>query len=367
LRRRTWEFAAMPTLRHALLLSIVTAQAWLTAHSHARAAEQPGVITSEYIYEPGPVPSCHASTIEQTPGGLVAAWFGGKDEGEPDVGIWFARRDADKKAWSAAVEVANGVQSPEKRHPCWNPVLYQVPNGPLLLFYKVGPNPEVWWGMLITSADGGATWTAPRRLPEGILGPVKDKPIFYQKQLLCPSSTEQGGWRAHIERTSDWGLTWSKTDSLADWNKFGVIQPTMLVHPGGKLQILCRSQQRKIVESWSDDGGNTWSPLAATALPNPDSGIDAVNLNDGRMLLVYNHTARGRSPLNVAISSDGRAWKAALVLETERGEFSYPAVISAADGHAHISYTWNRRKIKHVEIDPAKLTLREISQGQWPK
>jgi predicted neuraminidase len=141
----------------------------------------------------------------------------------------------------------------------------------------------------------------------------------------------------------------------------------MLVHPEGQLQILCRAQQRAIVESWSDDGGQTWSPLAATSLPNPNSGIDAANLKDGRILLVYNHTRRGRSPINVAISEDGNSWQAALELETERGEFSYPAVICTKDGQAHITYTWKRQKIKHVAIDPEKLTVREIKDGKWPQ
>ncbi len=330
----------------------------------AVAADAPAVLVNEFIYEKAPFPSCHASTIAETDKALVAAWFGGSDEGEPDVGIWVSRNEG--AAWSAPVEVANGVESPQKRYPCWNPVLFQVPNGPLMLFYKVGPTPEKWWGMLTTSADGGKSWSTPRRLPEGILGPVKDKPILYQGQLLCPSSTEQGGWRGHIERTADWGQTWSKTESLGDAKQFGIIQPTMLVHPAGKLQILCRSQQRKIVESWSTDGGLTWSPLAATVLPNPDSGIDAVNLKDGRILLVYNHTARGRSPLNVALSSDGKVWQAGLSLETEPGEYSYPAVIATRDGKAHITYTWHRKKIKHVAIDPAKLTPRDMPAGQWP-
>ncbi|HEV3138772.1 MAG TPA: sialidase family protein, partial [Pirellulales bacterium] len=267
----------------------------LTSDLASRAAESPGILTSEFIYEKAPFPSCHASTIAETSEGLVAAWFGGTDEGNRDVGIWFSRRDAAEHRamkWSDPVEVANGVESAEKRYPCWNPVLFQAPEGPLLLFYKVGPKPEAWWGMLITSDDAGKTWSKPRRLPEGILGPVKDKPILLHDQLLCPSSTEQGGWRGHIERTADLGQTWSKTEPLADWKQFSIIQPTMLVHADGKLQILCRSRQKRIVESWSSDGGLTWSPLAATTLPNPDSGIDAVNLRDGRFLLVYNHTPR---------------------------------------------------------------------------
>ena len=329
------------------------------------AAESPAVLVNEFICETAPFPSCHASTIAETPDGLVAAWFGGTDEGNDDVGIWVSRHDG--KKWSAPVEVANGVESPKKRYPCWNPALFQMPDGPLLLFYKVGPTPKAWWGMMTSSSDGGRSWSAHKRLPDGILGPIKDKPILYKGQLLCPSSTEHDGWKAHIERTPDAGQTWSKTESLADWKEFGVIQPAMLVHPGGKLQILCRSQQRKVVESWSADGGLTWSNLSATSLPNPNSGIDAANLSDGRMLLVYNHTSRGRSPLNVAISDDGRSWQAALVLETERGEFSYPAVISTSDGKAHITYTWNRKKIKHVVVDPQKLTLREIKDGRWPE
>ncbi len=353
--------------RHFRVLVVSSIACLAMAAQVSQAAEPKGVLVNEFLYDSASFPSCHASTIEETPGGLVAAWFGGKDEGEPDVGIWFARRDAAKQKWSAPVEVANGVESQAKRYPCWNPVLYQQPSGALLLFYKVGPTPEKWWGMLITSSDGGATWSAPVRLPEGILGPIKNKPILYRDQLLCPSSTEDDGWRAHVERTSDSGKTWAKTDSLPDWNKFHVIQPTILTHDGGKLQMLMRSRQRKIVESWSSDGGLTWTPLAATALPNPDSGIDAVNLKDGRILLVYNPTGRGRSPLSVAISSDGRTWQAALELETERGEFSYPAVICTADGKAHITYTWKRKKIKHVELDPAKLTLRPMPEGIWPK
>jgi predicted neuraminidase len=329
------------------------------------AEESPAVLVREFIYETAPFPSCHASTIESTPKGLVAAWFGGTDEGNDDVGIWVSRHDG--KAWSAPVEVANGVESKTKRYPCWNPVLYQSPGGPLLLFYKVGPNPRAWWGMVIRSTDDGKTWSAPERLPDGILGPIKDKAVLVGKDLICPSSTEHDGWKVHIERTSDLGKTWSKTDSLVDAKEFGVIQPTLLIHPEGKLQILCRCQQRKIVESWSTDGGKTWSKLAATSLPNNNSGLDAVNLADGWMLLVYNHTTRGRSPLNVSVSKDGKAWQGALALETDPGEFSYPAMIATPDGKVHITYTWNRKKIRHIELDPAKLTGREIVDGAWPK
>jgi predicted neuraminidase len=333
---------------------------------------QPGLVKSEFIYETAPFPECHASTIVESNGRLVAAWFGGTREKHPDVGIWLSRFEGGK--WTPPVEVANGVESPEKRYPTWNPVLFQPRRGPLMLFYKVGPNPDAWWGMLMTSDDGGKTWSKPRRLPDGILGPIKNKPVQLSNgDILSPTSSEHDGWRVHFERTSDGGKTWQATAPINDGKEFGVIQPSILFHRDGRLQVLCRSRQGKVVESWSGDGGKTWSKPAATALPNPNSGTDAVTLKDGRQLLVYNHTTTTagrwggpRSPLNVAVSDDGRNWKAALVLESEPGEFSYPAVIQTADGLVHVTYTWKRKRVKHVVIDPRKLRLREMKQGEWP-
>ena len=320
----------------------------------------PAILKSEFIYETAPFPSCHASTISQTKNGLIAAWFGGKYERSPDVGIWTSIFDGNK--WSPVTEVANGLQKDGTRLPCWNPVLFQPKNGPLLLFYKIGPSPSTWWGMMMTSTDGGKSWSKLERLPDGILGPIKNKPVqLGDGLLLAGSSTESDGWMVHMERTSDLGKTWQKTATLNDAKPFGVIQPTILVYPSGKIQILCRSQQGFIAESWSDDNGKTWSAISPTTLPNPNSGIDAVMLNDGRALLVYNH-GKGRSPLNIAVSSDGKTWKAALVLENQPGEYSYPAVIQTSDGLVHITYTWKRKRIKHIVVDPNKLVLRDLSE-----
>ncbi|MEX0939578.1 MAG: sialidase family protein [Pirellulales bacterium] len=322
-------------------------------------SDQPGLISSQFIYEEAPFPQCHASTIAETPQGLVAAWFGGTHEKHSDVGIWVSRHVDGQ--WTAPVEVANGVQHADNRHPCWNPVLYYMPDDRLHLFYKVGPSPSDWWGMLTTSRDG-ERWSWPRRLPEDILGPVKNKPVLLEDgTLVCPSSTEHDGWRVHFELTDDVRGTWKRIGPVNDGAEFGAIQPTILQHGGGKLQALCRSQQGRITQTWSEDGGQTWGPMTATDLPNPNAGIDAVTLADRRHLLVYNHTLRGRSPLNVAISTDGRQWQSALVLENEPGEYSYPAVIQADDGRVHVTYTWKRRRIKHAVIDPERLEPRELS------
>jgi len=321
-------------------------------------AGQKGVVLKEFIYEEAPFPECHASTIAETKAGLVAAWFGGTEESNADVGIWLAHRDDEK--WSAPVEVATGVYEGQ-RYPCWNPVLFNLADDRLLLFYKVGPSPSSWWGMKIESADQGSSWSAPQRLPNEILGPIKNKPVLLSDgRLLCGSSSEHEGWRVHMEWMSDGGDIWERTEALNKVNENEGIQPTVLKHGGDRLQILCRSRRSgKILTSTSEDGGRTWSALANTALPNPNSGIDAVTLSDGRHVVVYNHTSRGRSPLNVAVSEDGTVWRAAIVLEDQPGEYSYPAVIQTSDGMVHITYTWKRQRVRHVVVDPAKLELGE--------
>ncbi len=335
--------------------------------SLAPSAGDTGVVTSEFIFEKAPFEQCHASTIVETKAGLVAAWFGGTREKNPDVAIWLARRVDGK--WTEPVEVANGKQEDGKRQPCWNPVLFRPKDGPLLLFYKVGPNPSKWWGELRTSEDNGKTWSDARRLPDGILGPIKNKPVQLPGgDILCPTSTEHDGWRVHFERSSDGGKTWKATEPLNDGKKLAAIQPSILFHKDNQLQAMGRTRQGKVFEIWSEDSGKTWGEMKLTALPNPNSGTDALTLADGRQLLVYNHTANGdRSPLNIAVSADGREWKAALVLEDKPGEYSYPAVIQTADGLVHITYTWKRQRVKHVTLDPKKLELRPLKDGQWPK
>ena len=330
---------------------------FLVFRIHINSPTQIKIMKTEFVFENAPFPSCHASTIAETPEGLVVAFFGGTAERNPDVGIWVCRFE--KNIWTKPVEVANGVQSDGKRFPCWNPVLYQYNKGPLILFYKVGPSPSQWWGMLKRSNDGGKTWSQPERLPDSFTGPVKNKPVLLKNGvLLCPASTEGNGWKIQMERTADTARTWTKTLLVSGEKKLSAIQPSVLFHPHNLLQILCRTQQGCIAESWSKDNGITWSPLMATSLPNPNSGIDAVTLKNDAQLLVYNPTRTSpegkggpRTPLCVAISSDGKNWKEVITLESEPGEYSYPAVIQTLDGAVHITYTWKRKIIKHVIIE----------------
>src|SRR5262249_44706078 len=152
-----------------------------------------------------------------------------------------------------------------------------------------------------------------RRLPNNVLGPIKNKPVeLPNNNILCPNSTEDHGWQVHFESTSDLGQTWHKTEPVNDGKTIGAIQPSILFHAENRLQALGRTKQGKIFEIWSTDSGKNWSEMKLTDLPNPNSGIDAVTLQDGKQLLVYNHSTKGRSPLNVAVSTDGKLWHAAL-------------------------------------------------------
>lgn len=334
-----------------------------------------GIVEEQFIYDTAPFPSCHASTIAETPEGLITAWFGGTRERHPDVCIYTSHLINGK--WTAPDNVADGVINDTLRYPTWNPVLFQIPNGELLLFYKVGPHPSKWWGLLKRSSDNGKTWSDAEKLPEGFVGPVKNKPVLLSNgTLICPSSTEgDGGWRVHFETTKDLGKTWEMSDPINDGKRSSIIQPSILVHKNGDLQILCRSKNAILATSWSKDNGKTWNLVQPSGLPNNNCGTDAVTLKDGRHLVVYNHVKtfenapKGyRTPLNVALSKDGKKWYASLILEdSEISQYSYPAVIQSEDGMVHIVYTWRREKIKYVKVDPSKLKMKEIIYEQWPE
>lgn len=319
------------------------------------------IVLSEFVSASPPTLQSHASTIVDTTSGLVVAWFGGRQERDPGVGIWLARQQAGH--WAAPAEVADGVQPDGSRQPCWNPVLFRPRGGPLMLFYRIGPDPQHWWGMLKTSRDDGAHWSAAQRLPDGVLGPVKDKPVqLADGSIVSPSSNELGRWRIHFERSIDNGRTWELGTPIANPDGIEAIQPSLLAWSDDSLQAIGRTRQNRLFTTRSSDGGRTWSALKLLHVPNPNSGVDAVMLGEHRALLVYNPTQHGenwwdgRGTLAVAISRDGEHWTKALTLEDDAGaEFSYPAVIQGGDGMVHIVYTWKRLRIRHAVIDPGKL------------
>jgi len=308
------------------------------------------ILNEVFIYKEASFPQCHASTIVETNNGLLSAWFGGTREKNPDVCIYAS--SLENGHWGTPVLIADGIINDSLRYPCWNPVLFKRDNGDIILYYKIGPSPGKWWGVYKSSSDEGKTWSDKIRIPDGLYGPIKNKPEkLSDGNILYPTSVETPEkWNIYVEKSNQDLSNWEKIE--INNNGFNAIQPTILFHGKDKLQMLCRSKNKKIVETWSEDNGNTWSPIEATSLVNNNSGIDAVTLLNGKYLLICNPIEKGRNKLSLFISDDGKNWKELLILEDQpKGEFSYPAIIQGRDGSIHITYTYNRVKIKYVHLE----------------
>ena len=312
-------------------------------------------ISEEMVFNKPPFQECHASTIlEINQNEMLVAAFGGTKEGEKDVSIWLTRKK--KSVWQTPIIVDTGKSNYKTEYPCWNPVLFKSISGKITLFYKLGPSPREWWGMEKISIDNGLTWTKAKELPKNILGPIKNKPFqLFDGTILSPSSTEtrtygELSWKIHVEKSSDDGISWKKIP-IDTSTKYDVIQPSILNLGNGKLKLLCRSRNNFIMESFSNNNGESWSKISKTKLPNPNSGTDAVTLSNGLHLLVYNPLKNGkndRSELSIAFSVDGNTWEDIYSLENNlKGEYSYPAIIQSNDNRIHVSYTYDRKNIKY--------------------
>lgn len=402
----------------------------------------PAIVKDQFLYDHTYFPEAHASTIvELKNGDLVAGYFGGTHERDPDVCIYVNIKKKGSDTWSAPILAADGVldlsdprakyaglsgmneetTSAEagpvkvlsekkgfltydyntktsrislpktlKRKSCWNPVLFEMPNGELWLFFKIGTTVGDWTGWLSKSKDGGKTWSDKEPLPfdpEGraFLGPIKNKPELIDGRLLCGSSTEGNGWRFHIEILDLSDGLWKKGKAIKDLNwkyvpvesteaiktddnqqhPIDCIQPSILKLKDGRLQVLMRTHNARLATSFSSDNGDTWTPVTLSEVENNQSGTDAVTLKDGRHALIYNNfetlplTKKGvRTPVSIALSDDGAHWHHALTLEDSPiDQYSYPAIIQGRDGTLHCVYTWRRQRISYKQIDLQKLHL----------
>ena len=319
------------------------------------AARQRGPVTSEFIFETAPFPSVHASTIvERRGGGLVAAWFGGTAERNPDVGIWVARHEAGK--WTAPVEVANGVQSPALRHPTWNPVLFQPRAGPLMLFYKVGPSPQH-----VVGDDDDLSRRRPDLVearPSARRHPRPDQeqagPTGQRRPALPDRAPRTTAGAFTSSASSDNGKTWTATPPLNDGKQ-------MSAHPAESPDVTrtagCRRSAARGMARSSRSGRTTPArPGARSALTRAAEPElrhrrgDAARRPPSARLQPHRRRAAARS--TSPSRPTARHWTAVLVLEDEPGaEYSYPAVIQTSDGRVHITYTWKRQRIKHAVLE----------------
>jgi predicted neuraminidase len=327
------------------------------------------IIHSEFIFQKAPFQSCHASTlVELRSGGFMAAWFGGSREGAPDVAIWYSLKN--DSIWSEPKIVAK-----EHETPCYNPVLFYGADQKLWLYYKYGSHPSMWSAARMVSLDDGKTWSAKEYLPAGIYGPIRTAPLVMPQGLILFGTSVESyrRWAVWIERSSDYGKTWNKMGPIVpaqkpktsidsadkgnnDWEyTHGIIQPSLVWMGGRHIRLYARATQSigYIVYSDSYDLGLHWSPTKTLELPNPNSGIDAIRLSSGKIIMAYNHHSTDRSPLNLAISENGVKFSPWYEIESEPDqEFSYPYLIQARDGKIHLLYTWKREKIKHITIKP---------------
>lgn len=321
----------------------------------------PQVVVDEFLYKRASFPECHsASIVETKKGDLVATYFGGTKERNPDVCIWVSRKLKGKTDWTPPQMVADGVFSPDYREACWNPVIYEMPNGELRIYFKIGVNVAKWKGWFVRSKDGGKTWGKREELPDTIYGPIKNKPILNKGRLISPTSDERDGWKLYFEYSDDLGKTWKRTAYVDAEQGIKAIQPSIIVLPDGRLEALCRTRSRHIGVTYSNDNGETWSKLTFIDTPNNNSGIDAVNLQDGSYALICNDwpiepdkEKGARTPLSIMRSQDGIHWNHWITLEASPIlQYSYPSIIQSRDGHIHVVYTWRRQRVKHVELIP---------------
>lgn len=320
--------------------------------------------------------SPHAPTVLGLKGGrALAAWFGGRFEKDPDTAIWISIRE--NGAWRKPRKLADVMNVA-----AWNPVLFRLNDGGIVLYYKIGAEIQKWHTEYVTSHDEGETWSAPKELVSGDVGgrgPVKNKPIYLSdnRTILAPASLEGDSWNSFVDISMDNGDSWEMSELVplrrinpnerrirdkAYCRYFcfgrGVIQPTLWEDDMGVVNMLLRSTSSRIFRSESRDRGRTWSLAYDTGLPNNNSGIDLAKLPDGTLVLAYNPrenipgmTIGARTPLMLSYSDDnGESWSELCMLEDEDGAFAYPSIICSIDNELMVVYSANREKIIYWQI-----------------
>ncbi|WP_309131305.1 sialidase family protein [Brevibacterium sp.] len=328
--------------------------------------------------------SNHApSILALSGGGMLAAWFGGSDEGNKDIDILVSRFDAATLQWAESSAVTHDEIRSDQ-----NPGLFEAPDGQVWLVYtsqlsRQSGVPETFNLQhtsvvnVIRSDDGGMSWTAPETLFDRE-GTFCRQPIqllsdgtWVHSQWLCfDDDSKNGSDQPVLQISKDSGATWQQFDFP---DAAGRVHPNVVELEPGRLVCLFRSRFADWVYlSRSEDGGETWTVPEATEVPNNNAGLSAFRLPSGRLALVSNEHQVAEAPgevvwpyermrIVIAVSADeGRTWPVRRVIEPGDG-FSgegnlrsnrrqeYPHGIVDADGLIHVVYAYSsRRAVRHV-------------------
>ncbi|KFM84681.1 MULTISPECIES: sialidase family protein [Bacillus] len=354
---------------------------------------------------PTDCPQNHAANLlELDNGDLLCVWFGGTQEGIPDISIYMSRLERGSDEWTQAEKLSDDPSRSEQ-----NPVLFQEPDGRLWLMYtaQLSGNQDTAIVRYRTSDDRGRTWSKIDTL-------FTEAGTFIRQPLIV---LDNGDWLLPVFYCITLpGVKWTgnrdisavkiSSDKGKTWEEVKVPGSTGCVHMNieklrdGTLLALFRSRfADSIYSSRSIDNGRTWSEPEPTELPNNNSSIQFTALQDGTLALVYNHmnanetterraslydeieedddTKTGvdtearpafwgapRAPMTLALSQDGGiTWPVKRNIEVGDGyamtnnskdklnrEFSYPSIKQGKDGDLHIAFTYYRQAIKYVRV-----------------
>ncbi len=357
---------------------------------------------------PSPCVQNHAANLMQLPGGdMGCVWFGGTQEGIPDISVWFSRLKIGATAWTRPIALSDDPTRSEQ-----NPILFVAPDGRVRLLWtaQINGRQDTAFVRHRLSEDGGETWGPIETLIE-TPGTFVRQPITVRRDgawilpvFLC--RTEPGvAWVGDddvsaVEISRDEGRTWTRTEVP---DSLGAVHMNVVPLDGEEMVAFFRSRWADHVRvSRSFDGGLTWSATENLDLPNNNSSIQVIRLADGRLAMVHNWSSRldarerrlslydeiedpdaGRSrdivpetvrptafwgapraPMTLSISEDGgHRWRRALDLEDGDGfclsnnsredknrELSYPSIRQSSDGRIHVAYTRFRKAIRHVSF-----------------
>ncbi len=305
-----------------------------------------------------------ASITELNNGDLYLVYYGGKGEYANDTAVFGARRKKGETAWSAPRAIAR-----DPFRSVGNGVVWQAPDGLLWLFYVIRFG-ETWSYSRIAakiSTDNGESWSDSSliALEEGMM--VRGRPIVLSTgDYLLPVYHETGNDRQAVGPDST--SRFLRYDPKAkQWAPHGIIrsakgniQPAPVEIAPGRLIAYCRRgggygpvTDGFIVRSESNDGGKTWQEGGDSSFPNPNAAVDFIKLRNGHLLLVYNDSMTRRTPLTVAISTDGdKSYPHRRNIAEGPGDFAYPVAIQTNDGRIHVIFTSDRRSvIRHAVFE----------------